>query len=58
MYKWKTTFILTRNYLYHNIFHEIYNINLPVSVVEFQKIDEKDNDDNDDKNNVNDIKYI
>ena len=49
---------MTRNYLYHNIFHEIYNINLPVSVVEFQKIDEKDNDDNDDKNNVNDIKYI
>ena len=54
----ETTFILTRNYLYHNIFHEIYNINPPVSVVEYQKIDEKDKDDKDDKSNVNGIKYM
>ena len=54
----ETTFILTRNYLYHNIFHEIYNINPPVSVVEYQKIDEKDKDDKEDKSNVNGIKYM
>ena len=54
----ETTFMLTRNYIYHSIFHEIYNINPPVSVVEFKKIDEKDKDDNDEKNNVSGIKYI
>ena len=54
----ETTFMLTRNYLYHNIFHEIYNINPPVSIVDYQKIDAKDKDDKDDKNNINGIKYI
>ena len=54
----ETTFILTRNYLYHSIFHEIYNINPPLSVVEFQKIDEKEGGDKDEKNKVSGIKYI
>ena len=54
----ETTFILTRNYLYHSIFHEIYNINPPLSVVEFQKIDEKEGGDKNEKNKVSGIKYI
>jgi hypothetical protein len=54
----ETTFLLTRNYLHHIIFHEIYNINPPSSVVEFKKIDAKVKDDKEDKNSVNGIKYI
>ena len=54
-----TTFMLTKNYLYHNIFHVYYNINPPVSVADFNKIDEKEgkDEDNIDKDNISGSKY-
>ena len=55
-----TTFLLTRNYLYHNIYHVHYKINPAVSVKEYNKIDEKENDEDEIDNNkdINGTKYI
>ena len=38
----EATFLLTRNYLYHHIFHEIYNINPPVIIDENQQTEKED----------------
>ena len=57
----ETSFLLTRNYLYHQIYHAIYNINPPVMIDEYQKIDSKnkDEEEEEEKNeNINGIKYI
>ena len=54
----ETTFLLTRNYLYHHIFHEIYNINPPVSVIEQKESDEKNKEENEKNENASAIKYI
>jgi len=55
----ETTFLLTRNYLFHQIYHAIYNINPPVIIDEFKKIDSKEKEEEEDKNeNINGIKYI
>ena len=65
----EVTFFLTRNYLYHNIYHKIYKINPIIHVIkdeekninseekEEKKEDEKDEDEDKDKN-VDGIKYI
>jgi hypothetical protein len=55
-----TTFLLTRNYLYHNIYHVHYKINPAVSVKEYNKIDEKENDEDeiDYNKDINGTKYI
>jgi len=54
----ETTFLLTRNYLFHQIYHAIYNINPPVVIDEFQKIDSKNKEEEDKDENINGIKYI
>lgn len=55
-----TTFLLTRNYLYHNIYHVHYKINPAVSIKEYNKINEKENDEDEIDNNkdINGTKYI
>ena len=52
----EATFLLTRNYLYHHIFHELYNINPPVIIDESQQNDKEDEKQED--KNINGIKYI
>ena len=42
----EVTFFLTRNYLYHNIFHEVYNINPPIQDIIINNIGEKKEEDN------------
>ena len=55
----ETTFLLTRNYLFHNIYHQIYNINPPVTVIEEIKDGDKNKEEDSDKSeNINGIKYI
>ena len=55
----ETTFVLTRNYLFHNIYHQIYNINPSVTVIEEIKDDDKNKEEESDKSeNINGIKYI
>ena len=54
----ETTFLLTRNYLFHQIYHAIYNINPPVIIDEFKKIDSKEKEEEDKNENINGIKYI
>ena len=45
----EVTFFLTRNYLYHNIFHEVYNINPPIQDIIINSIGEKKEEDKDNK---------
>ena len=52
----EATFLLTRNYLYHHIYHEIYKINPPVIIDESQQNEKKDEKDGNE--NMNSIKYI
>ena len=52
----EATFLLTRNYLYHHIYHEIYKINPPVIIDESQQNEKKDEKEGND--NMNSIKYI
>ena len=52
----EATFLLTRNYLYHHIYHEIYKINPPVIIDESQQNEKKDEKDGNE--NINSIKYI
>ena len=55
----EATFLLTRNYLYHNIYHELYNINPEINVIKYEKIEDKNIEDNNkDKNGINGITYI
>ena len=52
----EATFLLTRNYLYHHIYHEIYKINPPVIIDESQQNEKKDEKEGNE--NMNSIKYI
>ena len=52
----EATFLLTRNYLYHHIYHEIYKINPPVIIDENQQNEKKDEKEGNE--NMNSIKYI
>ena len=52
------TFFLTRNFLYHNIFHEVYNINPPIKDIIINTIDEKDDKDKEENKNVDGIKSL
>ena len=52
----EATFLLTRNYLYHHIYHEIYKINPPVIIDESLQNEKKDEKEGNE--NMNSIKYI
>jgi hypothetical protein len=52
------TFFLTRNFLYHNIFHEVYNINPPIKDIIINTIDEKDDKDKEENKHVDGIKSL
>ena len=52
----EATFLLTRNYLYHHIYHEIYKINPPVIIDESQQNEKKEEKEGNE--NMNSIKYI
>ena len=52
----EATFLLTRNYLHHHIYHEIYKINPPVIIDESQQNEKKDEKEGNE--NMNSIKYI
>ena len=52
----EATFLLTRNYLYHHIYHEIYKINPPVIIDESQQNEKKNEKEGNE--NMNSIKYI
>ena len=45
--------------MYHNIYHELYNINPEINVIKYEKIEDKNIEDNNkDKNGINGITYI
>ena len=45
----EVTFFITRNYLYHNIYHEVYNINPPIQDIIINNIGEKKEEEKDKK---------
>lgn len=53
----EVTFFLTRNYLHHHIFHEVYNIHPPIQEIIINNIEDK-KDDNEENKKVDGIKTL